>query len=136
MAMVIGSTASIYVIRSVLDKEGDDIRKNSPTIASILNAVQIQIFNVIYHFAAVRLTESENHRTNTKFEDSMITKLFLFQFVNSYASFFFIAFVAKYLAPPPQAAGEEPSIPALHFIRKLITENFHLRSQHHRAVWQ
>lgn len=30
-----------------------------------------------------------------QFEDSMITKIFLFQFVNSYASFFYLAFVAK-----------------------------------------
>lgn len=30
-----------------------------------------------------------------QFEDSMIMKIFLFQFVNSYASFFYLAFVAK-----------------------------------------
>lgn len=35
--------------------------------------------------------------TDTQFEDSMISKIFLFQFVNSYASFFYLAFVAKYL---------------------------------------
>lgn len=29
------------------------------------------------------------------FEDSMITKIFMFQFVNSYASFFYIAFIAE-----------------------------------------
>ena len=30
-----------------------------------------------------------------QFEDSMITKIFLFQFVNSYASFFYLAFIAE-----------------------------------------
>lgn len=35
--------------------------------------------------------------TETEFEDSMIMKLFFFQFINSYASFFFLAFVAEYV---------------------------------------
>ena len=35
---------------------------------------------------------SENHRTQTQFEDSLILKLFGFQFVNSYSSLYYIAF--------------------------------------------
>ena len=35
---------------------------------------------------------AENHRTQTKFNDALIFKLFAFQFVNSYASCFYIAF--------------------------------------------
>lgn len=42
----------------------------------------------------------ENHRTDTDYEDSMIAKLFIFQFVNSYSSFFYLAFIAKYLPNP------------------------------------
>ena len=34
----------------------------------------------------------ENHRTQTQFEDSLILKLFGFQFVNSYSSLYYIAF--------------------------------------------
>jgi hypothetical protein len=41
-------------------------------------------------------------RTNTEYEDSMITKIFLFQFVNSYASFFYLAFVAENLGDCPE----------------------------------
>ena len=35
---------------------------------------------------------AENHRTQTKYDDALIFKLFAFQFVNSYASCFYIAF--------------------------------------------
>lgn len=65
-------------------------------MASILNAVQIQVMNYIYTFIATALSENERHRTQTQFEDSMIAKIFLFQFVNSYASFFYLAFVAEH----------------------------------------
>lgn len=35
---------------------------------------------------------TENHRTQTSYEDALIIKLFGFQFVNSYTSLFYIAF--------------------------------------------
>ena len=38
----------------------------------------------------------------------MIAKLFVFQFVNSYASFYFLAFIAPYIARPPQLDDDGP----------------------------
>ena len=35
---------------------------------------------------------AENHRTQTQYDDALIIKLFAFQFANSYASLFYIAF--------------------------------------------
>lgn len=40
----------------------------------------------------VVLFSTENHRTQTSYEDALIIKLFGFQFVNSYTSLFYIAF--------------------------------------------
>lgn len=94
--MVIGVVAGIYVLRFYLENEG--FGTYATTIASVLNAVQIQIFNVIYNFVSTKMVEFENHRTDSGFENSMISKLFVFQFVNSYSSFFFIAFVAQFLS--------------------------------------
>jgi hypothetical protein len=68
--------------------------------ASVLNTVSITVFNSIYQIVAVKLTDSENHRTDTLYEDSLSVKLFVFQFINSYSSFFFIAFVAQHLPKP------------------------------------
>ena len=64
-------------------------------VASILNAFQIQTMNIIYGSIADALTDRENHRTDTQYEDSLIAKMFLFQFVNSYASLFYVAFIQQ-----------------------------------------
>lgn len=102
IAIVIGVVAAIYVFRFVL-QENEDTSLYSSTIASILNTVQITIFNMIYQFLAKRLTDQENHRTDTQYEDSLIVKMFVFQFINSYASFFFLAFIAGNLPRPSGA---------------------------------
>jgi len=57
--------------------------------------VQITLFNIVYAARAIQLTDNENHRTDTLYEDALIVKLFVFQFINSYTSFFFIAFIAQ-----------------------------------------
>jgi anoctamin-10/anoctamin-7 len=102
--VVLGAVIAIYVIRRVM--YDTSVGTYSSTVASILNSVQITMFNIIYSKLADSLTERENHRTDTTFEDSMIAKLFLFQFVNSYTSFFYLAFVAKYVSRPPGADPE------------------------------
>lgn len=46
----------------------------------------------IYGYVAVWLTELELNRTQTEFDDSLSLKIYLLQFVNYYASIFYIAF--------------------------------------------
>lgn len=94
--VVIGIVTSIYVIRFALVNKGVS-ESDSQFVASILNAIQLQITNAFFSFLARVLTDWENHRTNTEYEDATIIKLFAFQFVNSYASFFYIAFAAERL---------------------------------------
>jgi anoctamin-10/anoctamin-7 len=62
-------------------------------IASLMNALQIQLLGEAYKDVALRLNDAENHRTETEYEDALISKVFLFQFCNSYASLFYIAFI-------------------------------------------
>ncbi len=91
--LVIGVVASIYIVRFQLtDALGDGYAQ---TIASIINAIVIQITNYTYNLVAISLTDYENHRTNTEYEDQIIMKIFVFQFINSYASFYYLAFVAE-----------------------------------------
>jgi anoctamin-10/anoctamin-7 len=101
--VVIGCVASIYVLRYSLQA---DVGANASTIASILNTIQITLLNMAYQFVATALTDSENHRTDTEYEDNLITKLFMFQFLNSYASFFFLAFIATWLPKPNGVPAE------------------------------
>lgn len=96
--IVLGAVIAIYIIRAALYETS--VATYSSVLASVMNSVQITVFNMIYSKLADYLTEMENHRTDTAFEDSMIAKLFMFQFVNSYSSFFYLAFVASYRKNP------------------------------------
>ena len=91
--LVITVVAGIYWLRFALQSK---IGTYASTVASVLNTVQITVFNMVYQWLVTRLTNLENHRTDTLYQDSLITKLFLFQFVNSYASFFYLAFIASW----------------------------------------
>merc|ERR1712166_24920 len=62
-------------------------------LAGILNGAFINIFNEVYKMLALYLTNLEPHRTDTEFNDGLITKVFLFQFINSYSSMYMVAFV-------------------------------------------
>lgn len=48
-----------------------------PMIASVLNLIIIQTFGIAYKSIASSLTEWENHRTETEFEDAVISKVVL-----------------------------------------------------------
>lgn len=97
MGCVLFSTIMVYKFKSFLQMEFQNIgvpTQFSATCASVLNTVQIMIFKYLYSFISTALNDMENHRTQTEFEDSMISKLTIFSFFNSYNSFFYIAFVA------------------------------------------
>jgi hypothetical protein len=62
-------------------------------VCSVINAIQIQVFNIIYSKVVKILTNLENHKTQNHYEDSLVVKTFLFQFVNSFNSLIYIAFI-------------------------------------------
>ncbi|KAH8056750.1 intracellular chloride channel [Aureococcus anophagefferens] len=57
-------------------------------ITNLLLALIIQFTNGFFMPFATRMNFIENHRTETAFEDNLIAKVFVFQFVNSYALFY------------------------------------------------
>ena len=65
-------------------------------ISAALNLLIIQSFGAIYEFVADALTAWENHRTNTEYEDAVISKNFLFQFVNNYFVLFYISIIRPF----------------------------------------
>ena len=64
-------------------------------IPSILNAIQIMVFNVIYSTIAYWLTNYENHKTQSSYEKALIMKTYMFQFLNSFSLLFYIAFIKR-----------------------------------------
>jgi hypothetical protein len=98
--IVVGVVGGIFALRVILSSmRALNVGgvNTGPIITSLLNAVQIQVMNAIYGTIAIRLNDYENHRTDTQYEDALIGKTFIFQFVNSFAPFFYIAFVKPYI---------------------------------------
>ncbi|XP_020292978.1 anoctamin-1 isoform X1 [Pseudomyrmex gracilis] len=60
--------------------------------AATINLCCIIVFNWMYVWLAEYLTEIELNRTQTEFDDSLTLKIYLLEFVNYYASIFYIAF--------------------------------------------
>ncbi|OMJ74149.1 hypothetical protein SteCoe_27004 [Stentor coeruleus] len=90
--MVLAIVASLIILKARDDMIYNEINFAGP-VCSIVNAIQIQLFNVIYTKLVKILTNLENHRTQNQYEDSLILKTFAFQFVNSFNSLVYIAFI-------------------------------------------
>ncbi|XP_052816111.1 anoctamin-10-like isoform X1 [Mya arenaria] len=59
---------------------------------TVVYAIVIAILNAIYRKVAVRLNEFENHRLQTSYDNNMILKLIMFEFINCFMSLFYVAF--------------------------------------------
>ncbi|CAG8480932.1 5977_t:CDS:10 [Ambispora leptoticha] len=67
-------------------------------ISSIINLGVVLILSPTYKRLAIKLTELENPRTATSFEDSHILKVYLFDFVIFYGALFYILIVKQKFA--------------------------------------
>jgi anoctamin-10 len=97
IGIVIGVIIALFELRQYLFEEWQG-KWQEDYIASLIatiNAIQILIFNAIFNFIALTMTRFENHKTQTVFEQSLITKTFIFRFVNSFNSLFYIAFIKR-----------------------------------------
>eukprot|EP01052_Picozoa_sp_SAG31_P013291 SAG31_NODE_796_length_12032_cov_21.073242_16_plen_528_part_00 len=66
---------------------------NMGIAGSIISAISIAVFGKIYTTIGLKLTDWENHKTQTTYDDYLILKTFAFQFLNNYFALFFIAFM-------------------------------------------
>ena len=60
---------------------------------ALLQTVLMEIFSAIYKKMAVGLTNIENHRTQKQYNDNLVIKLFLFEFVNRFAPLLYLAYL-------------------------------------------
>lgn len=89
--IVLASVLSIFLYRATLDSIWGD------RFCAFLNALQIKVMNQIYKVVATKLTNWENHEIDTHYNTALASKLFLFQFFNSYNSLFYIAFLKGHI---------------------------------------
>ncbi|XP_054270658.1 anoctamin-1 isoform X2 [Macrosteles quadrilineatus] len=97
IAAVIGVTLYRMSVLAALSVYGDSVITSyaiiiTTTTAATINLVCIFVFNWMYTYLAEYLTELEMLRTQTEFDNSLTLKMYLLQFVNYYASIFYIAF--------------------------------------------
>ncbi|RMZ94526.1 anoctamin-4-like isoform X2, partial [Brachionus plicatilis] len=94
VALVIGVIAYRVSLIMVFPRETDQtwISLMTSVSAACINLFLIIILSRFYSWLAVKLTDFEYHKTDSKYENSLTIKMYLFQFVNFYASIFYIAF--------------------------------------------
>jgi len=93
ITMLVIATFAILSFRLFVQRKGDAV--GGSFAGAIVNAIVIIAFNLFWKQVALRLTEWENHRLETEFNNSLISKLFAFYFVNSYTSLYYIAFFKR-----------------------------------------
>ncbi|XP_077610424.1 anoctamin-10 [Crocuta crocuta] len=96
---------SLYVMMIYFDMEAWalSLHENSGSewtsvllyVPSIIYAVVIEIMNRLYRYAAEFLTSWENHRLESAYQNHLILKVLVFNFLNCFASLFYIAFVLR-----------------------------------------
>ena len=57
-----GTTAGIYTLRNHLAGQSADSNKSSGIVASVLNAIQVQVYGLLYGYLSNALTDFENHK--------------------------------------------------------------------------
>ncbi|XP_065345514.1 anoctamin-4-like isoform X2 [Cloeon dipterum] len=97
MCAVVGTILYRLSAVAVLYRNGDAFMKRNAKILTSMSAAMINLIIIVlltrfYHRLALWLTNLENPRTQTEFEDSFTFKIFVFEFMNFYSSLIYIAF--------------------------------------------
>ncbi|XP_073246444.1 anoctamin-4-like isoform X2 [Porites lutea] len=97
LAVVIGVVVFRAAVFATLSSSSERTVQSSAQIlttgiAACINLVAITVLKNAYNKIAVWLTNWENPKTRTIYEDNFTTKMALFQFVNTFSSIIYIAF--------------------------------------------
>lgn len=95
LGVIIGALALIFFVRFVMTYNEYASMYAAP-VTSIMTALQIEALNYYFSLVAIALNDSENWRTDTEYEDGLISKAFIFQFVNAFSSLFYVAFMKPF----------------------------------------
>jgi hypothetical protein len=96
--LLLGCVTGMYSVQSLLIK-------SYPTLgsyyAATISSALITTMNMLYAKVSDKLNDYENHKTESSYIESKIWKGFVFRFINSYNSMFYIAFVQPQLGECP-----------------------------------
>jgi hypothetical protein len=93
VGLVVAAVTGLLIYKAILTTSKDS---SSARTIGFLNAIQIKVFNYIYRYVARVLNNWENYETQSEYMNALVVKLFSFQFINSYISLFYIAFLKSH----------------------------------------
>ena len=99
ISLVIAAVTFIFLARTLMTEYEDKAWKKQviPTAFGVITSAQIFVMNMVYDRVARALNDYENHRTQSEYDNALILKTVLFQFVNSYSSLVYIAFIKPFV---------------------------------------
>jgi len=81
------------VLLVLMERDEDPNATDVKIGLGIANSVMIIVFDAIYKKVSEYGNNWENHKTDQDYQNNMIAKSFVFRFVNSFASLFYLAFI-------------------------------------------
>jgi hypothetical protein len=101
-AFGIASAIALYVLKKQLMVSSVD--SSRPWILSGITGGWVFIMNYVYHYLATAITHLENHRTDTEFKKALVNRIFWLQFINNFATFYYLAFAGPYIGMPSRTS--------------------------------
>eukprot|EP01036_Dinobryon_divergens_P022747 gene22747-31035_t len=90
-------TTGIFYGRSALNEKVSELGGiRSQWVMSVGLGFQVVFFNWFFNSIAAELTNFENHRYEKSYNESLVGKMFVFGYINSLASCYYLAFAAPY----------------------------------------
>jgi anoctamin-10/anoctamin-7 len=125
LCVLIGVFASVFALGAFLNLDGSaygNLNTNglfdiAQLLPYMICAGVIMVGSRLFESMAVKLSDLENHRTDTQYEDAVIAKTFIFEFFNSYSACFYVIFLKAY-APNDACVGG--CIRELHYLMGCI----------------
>ncbi|KAF8945156.1 Anoctamin-7 [Haplosporangium gracile] len=115
IGIVIISVGSLMLFNLYMKKSDDpnSLRAGmnsyvTTVVTALLSLVVIVVLGTVYAKLAQILTNNENHKRLTQYEDALIIKRFLFDFVNFYSALVYIAFFKGYIAQDVKLWDKQP----------------------------
>lgn len=110
ICLVIAAVFCVILYRTIMvallfSSDDEFIKANAKyattATAALLNLIIIMLLNRVYVILAIFLTNFEQPKTETEFDDKFTFKMFCFQFVNYYSSIFYVAFFKQSFSDIP-----------------------------------
>lgn len=118
IACVLSAVFGIWILKS---RWGSTTKYS--VMIGILNAIQIQIFNLLYTKLAIILNDWEEHKKRSHEYDALVVKRILFIMVNSFNSLFYLAIYASFPDNKSRLIAIRTQLITL-FVSAIVIQNF------------